>query len=620
MTLAEANPSQPSTVSALDELVLSQSFEEEAPRGKRWGKWVALVVLVLAVGGAVAFAATLLPGWRGARDEGLGLTHEVKRGDLLITVTEDGNVESASNVDVKCEVAGGSKILWITPDGTQARQGDELVRLDSSTIEDQANAQKIVFEKAQAAKIQSEKEHSAARIAVQEYEEGTYLKEMQTLEANIKVAMENLRSAENMLGYTERMARKGYVTSLQLDSQVFAVARAKLDLASAETAKNVLGKFTKPKMMEDLTAKRDSAEAKMRSDKTAFELEEARLKRLNAQLASCLIKAPRDGMVVYANETGHSRMGQQSVTIEEGAAVRERQSIIRLPDLTQMQVKVTVHESKVESLKPGMRARIRIQDRDYGGQVYSVANQPEPSSFFSAAVKEYATIVKIDGTDPGLRPGMTASVEILVAHLKDVITLPLQAIVDQGGKLYCWVATPTGPERRPIVLGSNSKQAAEIREGLSQGEEVLLNPRAVVAESREDVQTLEPVEKVAKSFGTTLPMKPGSANGPPKGLPGEKGSPGDKGPDGKKSGKRGGGRGGPGDIMQFDKDKDGKVSKEEAPERMRDFFDMIDTNKDGFITAAEAAEARRQMEQKMKAAGAMPDGPGGPPGGPRPGN
>jgi len=487
------------------------------------------------------------------------------------------------------------------------------VRLDSSSIEDQANQQKIAFEKAQAAKIQSEKEHSAARIAVQEYEEGTYLKEMQTLEANIKVAMENLRSAENMLGYTERMARKGYVTSLQLDSQVFAVARAKLDLASAETAKNVLGKFTKPKMMEDLTAKRDSAEAKMRSDKTAFELEEARLKRLNAQLASCLIKAPRDGMVVYANETGHSRMGQQSVTIEEGAAVRERQSIIRLPDLTQMQVKVTVHESKVESLKPGMRARIRIQDRDYGGQVYSVANQPEPSSFFSAAVKEYATIVKIDGTDPGLRPGMTASVEILVAHLKDVITLPLQAIVDQGGKLYCWVATPTGPERRPIVLGSNSKQAAEIREGLSQGEEVLLNPRAVVAESREDVQTLEPVEKVAKSFGTTLPMKPGSANGPPKGLPGEKGSPGDKGPDGKKSGKRGGGRGGPGDIMQFDKDKDGKVSKEEAPERMRDFFDMIDTNKDGFITAAEAAEARRQMEQKMKAAGGMPGGPGGPP-------
>jgi hypothetical protein len=269
-----------------------------------------------------------------------------------------------------------------------------------------------------------------------------------------------------------------------------------------------------------------------------------------------------------------------------------------------MQVKVTVHESKVESLKPGMRARIRIQDREYGGQVATVANQPEPTSFFSAAVKEYATIVKIDGTDPGLRPGMTASVEILVAHLKDVTTVPLQVIVDQGGKFYCWVATPTGPERRPIVPGSNSKQAAEIRAGLTEGEEVLLNPRAVVAESREDVQTVEPAEKVAKSFGTTLPAgpgtgKPGSPNGAPKGPPGEKGSPG-----GKKSGK-GGGRGS--DIMQFDANKDGKVSKEEAPERMRDFFDMIDTNKDGFITAAEAAEARRQME-KMKAAGGMPQG------------
>src|SRR5262245_45287190 len=77
-------------------------------------------------------------------------THRVGRGDLLVTVTEDGNLESALNVDVKCQVLGGSTILWIVPDGSTVKKGEEIVRLDAATIEDQVNAQKILYEKAQA--------------------------------------------------------------------------------------------------------------------------------------------------------------------------------------------------------------------------------------------------------------------------------------------------------------------------------------------------------------------------------------------------------------------------------------------------------------------------------------
>src|SRR5688500_8426862 len=47
------------------------------------------------------------------------LVHTAVRGELLITVTEDGNLESASNVDIKCQVAGGSSILSIIGDGQE---------------------------------------------------------------------------------------------------------------------------------------------------------------------------------------------------------------------------------------------------------------------------------------------------------------------------------------------------------------------------------------------------------------------------------------------------------------------------------------------------------------------
>src|SRR3569833_2721497 len=294
-----------------------------APRPKpksRGTRWIVILVVLLGFAGWIAWAASVGMNQFFASNEAQHmLTETVKRGELIVTVVEDGNVESASNIDIKCHVHGGSTILWIVPAGTVVGKGDILVKLDSATIEDQVNAQRILYERAVATRIQAEKEFSAAKVAVQEYIEGTYLKDLQLVEAQIKVAMENLRSAENSLDHTSRLARKGYVTPLQLDAQKFAVDRAKLDLEPANVAKNVLEKFTRGKIIEDLESARDSAEARMRSEQAACDLEGTRLKRLMTQMEQCTITAPQDGMVVYANESSSSRSGSSGVKIEEGA-------------------------------------------------------------------------------------------------------------------------------------------------------------------------------------------------------------------------------------------------------------------------------------------------------------
>src|SRR5262249_27715658 len=142
--------------------------------------------------------------------------------------------------------------------------------------------------------------------------------------------------------------------------------------------------------------------------------------------------------------------------VEEGSIMLERQTMIKLPDLTRMQVKTTVHESKVDMLQRGMRARIHIQDRDYQGTVTSIASQPEPSDFYSGNVKEYATLVSIDSDPTGLRPGMTAAVEILVANRTGALSVPVECVVEQGGKFYCWIDTFKGPERRLLLLGMSN--------------------------------------------------------------------------------------------------------------------------------------------------------------------
>jgi hypothetical protein len=288
--------------------------------------------------------------------------------------------------------------------------------------------------------------------------------------------------------------------------------------------------------------------------------------------------------------------------VEEGAMVRERQTLIRLPDLAQMQVKCTVHESKIDSMRRGLRARIKVQDRDFQGIVTSVANQPEPSHWFAGNVKEYAAIVAIEGNPAGLRPGMTAAVEILVDNLKSVLSVPVQALVQQKGKFFCWVNTPTGIQKREIELGTGNNTRIQVTKGLQEGELVLLNPRESIAEARDEEQADEVID-VKKRFGgdspANLPSLPAADN--------EKGE---------RRGQQGGRSGF--NLMELDKDGDKKISLDEAPDRMKDRFGDLDTNSDGFLDASEIAAMTRRF-QEMRRQGGGPEGRGGPGGPPGPG-
>ncbi len=539
---------------------------------------VGLLATVLLVGYLAASRYTFAPS--DSRPAGL-LTHEVKRGDLMVTVTEDGTLESADNVQIKCEVAGGSTILSLIADGTRVQQGDVLARLDSSAIEESLNLQKIACEKAQASYIQATKDFEVGKISVREYLEGTYVQQLQDFEATITIALENLRSAENTLQYTERMFRKGYSTVLQRDAQEFAVRRASLELKSAETAKKVLADFTKQKMLQELESLRDAAEARMKSEKAALDLEEIRLTRLKTQLEKCVLTAPKSGLVIHANDLSRRRGSDSSPQIEEGASVRENQDVFRLPDLSKMQVKTAVHESKIEQLRSGMPANVKVQDRAFTGSVVYVANQPEPTSFFSSNVKQYATTVRLDGEHSDLRPGMTTVVEILIDRRRDVLLLPVAAVVEQEGDFFCWVDESQEITRRPLTLGLTDNRFIEVTDGVAEGDVVVLNPRAMIPAAREQDSATD--GKPSKSFGSPGSKPPTDGTSPSAPAKPESSDPGQ------------GTKPPVPNLAQlfskFDSDGDGRLSSTEAPPRMAERFGTLDTNGDGFLDRKEMAAA-----------------------------
>ena len=100
-----------------------------------------------------------------------------------------------------------------------------------------------------------------------------------------------------------------------------------------------------------------------------------------------------------------------------------------MPDLDSLQVEVEIHETKVKLVKPEMEATVEIQDRRFSGHVVSVAGQASQTGWWDGNIRRFKTIVELH-EHSGLKPGMSAEVEIRIAEHDNVLTIPLAAVVN----------------------------------------------------------------------------------------------------------------------------------------------------------------------------------------------
>jgi multidrug resistance efflux pump len=519
-------------------------WHRELPRACRAG-WLTSV-------GAVAIVALVAAGggywWWSQRDNSTEdeniLLHTVQRGDFELSVTERGEIEAFDVTEIRSLVKSnnttGNAILRIVPEGTAVKAGDFLVELDASALDAQRTSQKILVNAAKAAEVEAHNNYDVAVIAKREYLEGTYLQDRQLIESEAFVAEENLNRAKDYFTYSQRLASKGYVNENQLEADRFAVEKAKKDLDTANTKLKVIDEFTKPKQVSTLESAILIAKAKWDSAQSSWELENEKLRDLDDQIAKCTITAPQDGIVKYAHIT--DGRGDQEFIVEEGAVVRERQVIINLPKAESMRVNLSINESLVQYVQPGMPAAIRpvgFGDRVLHGTVEKVNQYAEPTGWRQANVKEYKAFVRIDDPTPDLRPGMTTAVTIRCAEVPNAIQVPVQAIYAHGPKFYCFDYTGGHWDAREIKPGPTNDKFFVVQAGLNEGARVAMNPRAYVEDvhlpklSPEEAQRAVPqpatVEKAAADAKKgPAETTPGGKETQPGGRPAAPGGPGNR--------------------------------------------------------------------------------------------
>lgn len=326
-------------------------------------------------------------------------------------------------------------------------------------------------------------------------DDGEAQQKLRQLEDELLLRKSELAVAKQKAEASQRLADRKFIAQTQLENDMVNLEKVGLAGKTAETELALFKKYAFSKQCSTLLAayrealnklqrtirlnrsRMAQAETKFMTAKRRYEMELTQREALEHQLSACVVKALQPGLVAYGNLNASSSYNYSN-SIEEGATVRLRQTMLTIPDMSQMGVRLTVHESQVKKVRIGQPVKVRV-DAEPGkvldGRVAELAILPDSSSSrFTPNLKVYPCTVHINGYHPWMKPGMNAKVEIIIDQLADVLYVPVQAVEVEKDHHFCYIMNAGSLERREISTGLFNDEFIEVRGGLEGGESVAL--------------------------------------------------------------------------------------------------------------------------------------------------
>ena len=470
--------------------------------------------LSLALAGGALVLLVLLA-WALSGGSGDLTTAEVREGPFRVTIEETGTLQAQRSVTYASSIQSNqAKIVALAPEGKLVGKGDLLVLFDAAPFEEDIRRNQALLGQAQAdlmkAKedlklqgLQNREELQAARLRAEksDYE----LKDVQQGKGQLKeqeaqVAVTNaerdLKKAEGQLEDLKPLLAEGFITKVELEQREQQVARAREDLDLARRRREALLEFGRPlelsQARSDAQATRETLrqlesanayrlaqkEAAIASAQSRIEEASAKLELAKQQLARCEVRAEVPGIVVYKEVFFGSEQRKPQV----GDQVWANQPLIILPDVARMVVETKVRETDIHKVERNQRVTVRVEaypDLRLTGAVTLVGTLAQEEKDRRGA-KFFSVTVQVKESEPRLRPGMTARVEIEVEERKKALYVPLEAVFEREGRTVVYTAGRR-PRPREVVVGPSNADFVVVEKGLGRGERVLLrDPEAAL--------------------------------------------------------------------------------------------------------------------------------------------
>ena len=381
----------------------------------------------------------------------------VHKDSFEVRVETVGTLDAARSFQVVSSVRGDrGKVVRIVDDGARVSPGDVLVRFDATPFEN--DVQRLVGE-------------TRAREALLEYARQNLEVEKSQVKKTLDNGEYDLISArqehERFHAYIEdlgALAKKGYpvegeIAQAKRKEQALATALAKAQTELERLARAAVSSVAKA------AAEVNKAESELTASRAA-------LATAQRDLESTEIRAPSAGFVVL-NEIYAGTIKRKP---RSGDTIWQGQPVLYLPDLSAMIVKTQAREEDLHKLKPGQLVTVRVEaypDARFEGEVANVGVLAVETQG-SAAGKYFQVTINLRGSDPRLRPGMTARVSIVADRVKDALVIPVSALYYEGGQPIAYVSDGSRVVPRRLTIGRRGDDLVEITEGLASGERVSL--------------------------------------------------------------------------------------------------------------------------------------------------
>lgn len=359
----------------------------------------------------------------------------VKREDLVLTVEVEGELAAVRSTDIGAPAVTEVefKISLLAPEGSAVKTGQPILGFDTEALQRQ-----LVDKQAELAE---------------------FTKKVEQKEVDLRL---KLMEIEQQAAQAEADLGKA-----QLKAEVPPDLQGRLELEKAK-----LDHKGRQRDLENLQAERRATqslgESELRSLRNQRDRARGRVEALQAAIAKMTVKAPQDGIVVY-------RTNWRDEKKKVGDSMWFGETVLALPDLTEMRADALVDEADGGPVAPGQKVTIRLEarpDLDVHGRVRTVGRTVRQKSWRNP-VKVYKVDVALDRTDSGvMRPNMRFRGEIETGRIPNLLLVPRDAVFLRDGGPVVWTRRGFGWKEAPVVLGRSNRRQVEIVSGLGEGDRV----------------------------------------------------------------------------------------------------------------------------------------------------
>jgi HlyD family secretion protein len=476
--------------------------------GVRRHPWRALAAAAVVLGLAAAAVAAV----GGGVPAGIAVA-EAREGPFHLTIVETGTLQALRSVTYASSIQSNqAKIVAIVPEGKLVEKGDLLILFDAAPFEEEIRRSQAQLAQAQAdlAKaqqdlklqaIQNQEEMAAARQKVErsqlelaDVQQGKGRVREEEADSAVANAERELAKALGAHEDLKPLLDQGFITKQELDRADQAVARARDELALAKRRRDSLVNYGRPLELSQAKAEaaltRESARQleasaayRLEQKRSAIASAESRIQEATSklalaqqQLARTEVRADVPGIVVYRDVFFGSEQRKPQV----GDQVWANQPLLILPDISRMVAETKVRETDIHKIGKNQKVSVRVQaypDLALTGRVALVGTLAQEEKE-RRGTKFFGVTVQIDGSEPRLRPGMSATVEIEVEEKARALFVPLEAVFEKDGRHVCYVVQRGRLRERAVALGSANRDFVVIERGLEPGDRVALRDPA----------------------------------------------------------------------------------------------------------------------------------------------